>query len=314
MKLFVTGACGYKGTVLVPKLLAKGHEVVAFDIQWFGNNLRPHPAPDRWSRVTCVIPTRCDLSGVDAIIHLSSIANDPCRRPRSQVDVGGQLPRHHAPCRQGAARGHQALHLRLVRQRLRRQGRGAGHRGPRAGPDHRVQQDQDVRRAHPAVATATTWPCRSCGPATVCGFSPTHAQRRLGQPADHAGAQEREDHGVRRRPVPAERPHGRHHRPLPVPARAPRAHRRLQCRIREHFDPRYRRVSPSTSTARHRGQGVERSTLVPGELRPAARHRLQAQEGRRRRDQGARRALPPGRLDRRPELLPHEVDAEGSAH
>jgi nucleoside-diphosphate-sugar epimerase len=76
MKLFVTGACGYKGTVLVPKLLEKGHEVVAFDIQWFGNQLRPHP------RLTVVQgdvrnPDECDLTGVDAIIHLSSIANDP---------------------------------------------------------------------------------------------------------------------------------------------------------------------------------------------------------------------------------------------
>lgn len=76
MKVFVTGACGYKGTVLVPKLLEKGHEVVAFDIQWFGNNLRPHP------KLTVVQgdvrnPEEIDLTGVDAIIHLSSIANDP---------------------------------------------------------------------------------------------------------------------------------------------------------------------------------------------------------------------------------------------
>lgn len=76
MKVFVTGACGYKGTVLVPKLLEKGHEVVAFDIQWFGNRLRPHPA------LTVVKgdvrnPDEIDLTGVDAIIHLSSIANDP---------------------------------------------------------------------------------------------------------------------------------------------------------------------------------------------------------------------------------------------
>jgi nucleoside-diphosphate-sugar epimerase len=76
MKLFVTGACGYKGTVLVPKLLEKGHEVVAFDIQWFGNQLRPHP------NLTVVKgdvrePDQMDLAGVDAIVHLSSIANDP---------------------------------------------------------------------------------------------------------------------------------------------------------------------------------------------------------------------------------------------
>ncbi len=77
MKLFVTGACGYKGSVLVPKLLAKGHQVVAFDIQWFGNHLRPHPA------LTVVQgdvrdPDQIDLDGVDAVIHLSSVANDPC--------------------------------------------------------------------------------------------------------------------------------------------------------------------------------------------------------------------------------------------
>lgn len=76
MKLLVTGACGYKGTVLVPKLLEKGHDVIAFDIQWFGNQLREHP------NLTIVQgdvrnPDEIDLDGVEAIIHLSSIANDP---------------------------------------------------------------------------------------------------------------------------------------------------------------------------------------------------------------------------------------------
>ena len=43
MRLLVTGACGYKGSVLVPKLLAAGHDVVALDIMWFGNYLPKHP-------------------------------------------------------------------------------------------------------------------------------------------------------------------------------------------------------------------------------------------------------------------------------
>jgi nucleoside-diphosphate-sugar epimerase len=77
LRIFVTGACGYKGTVLVPKLLAAGHEVIAFDIQWFGNFLEPHP------KLTVVKgdvrnANEIDLAHVDAIIHLSSIANDPC--------------------------------------------------------------------------------------------------------------------------------------------------------------------------------------------------------------------------------------------
>lgn len=77
MKILVTGGCGYKGSVLVPKLIAKGHDVVAFDIQWFGNFLPEHPA------LTVVQGDirnidEVDLTGVDAIIHLSSVANDPC--------------------------------------------------------------------------------------------------------------------------------------------------------------------------------------------------------------------------------------------
>ena len=42
MKILVTGGCGYKGHVLIPKLLSQGHEVCAFDILWFGNFLEPH--------------------------------------------------------------------------------------------------------------------------------------------------------------------------------------------------------------------------------------------------------------------------------
>ena len=77
MRIFVTGACGYKGTVLVPKLLNLGHEVVAFDIMWFGNFLAPHPKLTVIKGDVRDIDS-IDLSGVDAIVHLSSVANDPC--------------------------------------------------------------------------------------------------------------------------------------------------------------------------------------------------------------------------------------------
>ncbi len=77
MKILVTGACGYKGHVLVPKLLARGYEVIAFDLQWFGNFLAPH------QNLTVTKGDVRDINsipmdGIDCIIHLSSIANDPC--------------------------------------------------------------------------------------------------------------------------------------------------------------------------------------------------------------------------------------------
>jgi nucleoside-diphosphate-sugar epimerase len=77
MKIIVTGACGYKGHVLVPKLLARGYSVIAFDLQWFGNFLKPN------KNLTVIKGDVRDvdsipLDGVDCIIHLSSIANDPC--------------------------------------------------------------------------------------------------------------------------------------------------------------------------------------------------------------------------------------------
>jgi nucleoside-diphosphate-sugar epimerase len=77
MNVLVTGACGYKGSVLVPKLLAAGHTVIAFDVMWFGNHLTPHPRLEVMRgdvRNSDSIP----LSGISAIIHLSSVANDPC--------------------------------------------------------------------------------------------------------------------------------------------------------------------------------------------------------------------------------------------
>ena len=76
MKILVTGGCGYKGSVLVPLLLADGHDVTSIDTQWFGNALPKHHRLKNLKmdvRDTDAIP----LDGVDAIIHLANIANDP---------------------------------------------------------------------------------------------------------------------------------------------------------------------------------------------------------------------------------------------
>jgi len=76
MKILVTGGCGYKGSVLVPMLLADGHEVISVDTQWFGNHL-PLNANLTNLRLDIRDIDAIPLKGVDTIIHLANIANDP---------------------------------------------------------------------------------------------------------------------------------------------------------------------------------------------------------------------------------------------
>lgn len=76
MHVAVTGGCGYIGAVLVPKLLAVGHQVRVIDAMWFGRNLEPHQNLE-------VIEYdlrggEANVAGVDAVIHLAAVANDPC--------------------------------------------------------------------------------------------------------------------------------------------------------------------------------------------------------------------------------------------
>lgn len=75
--VLVTGGCGYKGHVLVPKLLKAGHTVRIVDTLWFGNYLTPH---GKLSIIegSILSPEAIDMDDVDTIIHLASVANDPC--------------------------------------------------------------------------------------------------------------------------------------------------------------------------------------------------------------------------------------------
>jgi len=57
--------------------LAEGHDVTVVDAMWFGNFLEPHPR----LRVLKADVRQIDaipVAGMDAIIHLASVANDPC--------------------------------------------------------------------------------------------------------------------------------------------------------------------------------------------------------------------------------------------
>lgn len=76
MKILVTGGCGYVGSVLVPKLLRDGHTVSVIDSQWFGNFLAPHENLVV-KKLQVADISESDLKGVDSVIHLANIANDP---------------------------------------------------------------------------------------------------------------------------------------------------------------------------------------------------------------------------------------------
>jgi nucleoside-diphosphate-sugar epimerase len=78
-KVLVTGGAGYVGCVLVPKLLAKGWQVVVYDLMLFGREGLPQH--DRLEVIQGDVRDTARLArafqGVHTVIHLACISNDP---------------------------------------------------------------------------------------------------------------------------------------------------------------------------------------------------------------------------------------------
>lgn len=77
MRVLVTGHDGYVGSVLAPALRAAGHDVSGLDAYFFGrctfgvsSAAAAHPVDVRDVRAR-------DLEGVDAVVHLAALSNDP---------------------------------------------------------------------------------------------------------------------------------------------------------------------------------------------------------------------------------------------
>ncbi|MFK8182137.1 MAG: NAD-dependent epimerase/dehydratase family protein [Phormidesmis sp.] len=83
MRVLVTGHQGYIGTVLVPMLVAAGHDVVGLDTDLyerstFGGDVPVIPNLKTDVRdVTIENLTVGDLEGFEAVIHLAGLSNDP---------------------------------------------------------------------------------------------------------------------------------------------------------------------------------------------------------------------------------------------
>ncbi len=81
-KILVTGGAGYVGAVLVPKLLEKGYAVKVLDLYIYGHDVldpvKDHP---KLKQIEGDIRNKelleKELEGVDAVIHLACISNDP---------------------------------------------------------------------------------------------------------------------------------------------------------------------------------------------------------------------------------------------
>src|ERR1043165_1177281 len=80
--ILVTGGGGYVGSALVPDLLKRGYRVKVVDVFWYGRDVfddcNNHP---HLERVELDIRDRARLKealrGIDAVIHLACISNDP---------------------------------------------------------------------------------------------------------------------------------------------------------------------------------------------------------------------------------------------
>jgi nucleoside-diphosphate-sugar epimerase len=84
MHILVTGGCGFVGTVLTGRLLELGHHVTVVDLMWFGSRLPEH------ENLTVIKRDVRDaeyiqMDGIETIIHLANIANDPCGELNSKL-------------------------------------------------------------------------------------------------------------------------------------------------------------------------------------------------------------------------------------
>jgi len=81
-RVLVTGGAGYVGSVLIPKLLKKGYQVTVIDLYMYGADVLDAVKNDPNLKqvkgdIRDASMLEKELKGVDAVIHLACISNDP---------------------------------------------------------------------------------------------------------------------------------------------------------------------------------------------------------------------------------------------
>lgn len=100
-RVLVTGHQGYLGTVMVPILRQAGHDVVGLDNGYFADCvLGPLPDDPPNLAVDLRDVTAEHLRGVDAVVHLAALSNDPLGALDPEITFGIN---HHASVRLAAA-------------------------------------------------------------------------------------------------------------------------------------------------------------------------------------------------------------------
>ena len=77
-KILITGGAGYVGSALVPKLLKEGYFVNVIDLMLYGETLPKHENLKVFrADIRDIQKLKDSLQGIDAVIHLACISNDP---------------------------------------------------------------------------------------------------------------------------------------------------------------------------------------------------------------------------------------------
>jgi nucleoside-diphosphate-sugar epimerase len=79
MRILITGTEGYLGALLAPTLLKEGHDVIAVDTGFYKVGWLYHGSPVTARTLNKDIRhiTSEDLAGVEAIVHMAELSNDP---------------------------------------------------------------------------------------------------------------------------------------------------------------------------------------------------------------------------------------------